>query len=113
MGNSTCSCGAKTGTVVQLTCAPIPSRSNSRQQQTKHLEGTSEPRPPVFSSTEIPHLLEETAHFTDEALLRVGGHVTVVLVGEEVVAQDGSVGQRLQDAVHEACVAQVDQPAQT
>ena len=68
---------------------------------------------PSFASAEIPHLLEETAHLADEALLRVGGHVTVVLVGEEVVAQDGSVGQRLQDAVHEAGVAQVDQPAQT
>jgi hypothetical protein len=39
--------------------------------------------------------------------------VAVVLVGQEVVTQDGRVRQRLQDAVHKACVAQVDQPSQT
>ena len=73
------------------------------------------------------HLLEEMSHFTDETLgLRVDdagrrgntaavarqAHATDVTVGEEVVAQQRRVGQRLNNAVHEARIAEVDQPAQ-
>lgn len=57
-----------------------------------------------------PHLLEELGHLAHEA--RVALHLALVPVGQEEVAQQRRVRQRLDDAVHEAGVAQVDQTAQ-
>lgn len=56
------------------------------------------------------HLLEELGHLAHEA--RVALHLALVTVGQEEVAQQRRVRQRLDDAVHEAGVAQVDQTAQ-
>lgn len=59
-----------------------------------------------------PHLLEEGGHLADQA--GAGAlHLTAVPVGQEEVAQQGRVCERLHDAVHEARVPQVDEAAQT
>lgn len=56
-----------------------------------------------------PYLLKELGHLTHQT--GVGLHLTLVPVGQEEVAQQGGVGEGLDDAVHEARVAQVDQPS--
>ena len=59
-----------------------------------------------------PHLLEEGGHLADQA--GAGAlHLTAVPVRQEEVTQQGRVRERLHDAVHEACVPQVDEAAQT
>lgn len=59
-----------------------------------------------------PHLLEQGGHLADQA--GAGAlHLTAVPVGQEEVAQQGRVRERLHDAVHEARVPQVDEAAQT
>ncbi len=56
--------------------------------------------------------MEELRDFTNETLLpRLG--VAVVDVGEEVLAQDGRVNERLDDAVHEARGTEIDEASQT
>ena len=56
------------------------------------------------------HLLEQLGHLTHQA--GVGLHLTLVSVGQEEVPEQGGVREGLDDAVHEARVAQVDQPSQ-
>lgn len=56
------------------------------------------------------YLLKELRHLTHQA--GVALHLTFVSVGQEEVTQQWSVCQRLDDAVHEARVAQVYQTAQ-
>ena len=59
------------------------------------------------------YLLEEVAHFTDNTLLLHALRVAPVTVGEEVVTQNGSVYQCLNDATHETCVAKVIEASKT
>lgn len=56
-------------------------------------------------------LLEELRHLADEARVRL--HLALVPVGQEEVAQQRRVRERLHDAVHEARVAEVDEAPQT
>lgn len=56
------------------------------------------------------YLLEELRHLTHQA--GVALHFTFVSVGQEEVAQQRGVRQRLDDAVHEAGVPQVYQTSQ-
>ena len=58
-----------------------------------------------------PHLLEELGHLAHQA--GVALHLALVSVGQEEVAQQRRVRERLDDAVHEARVAQVDETPQT
>lgn len=57
------------------------------------------------------HLLEQLRHLAHQA--GVALHLAFVSVGQEEVAQQWRVRQRLDDAVHEARVSQVYQTAQT
>lgn len=65
--------------------------------------GSSRPESRVYLLEELRHL----AHQTGVAL-----HLALVSVGQEKVPQQGRVCQRLDDTVHKAGVAQVDQPSQ-
>lgn len=56
------------------------------------------------------HLLEQPGDLTDKAARRVIVELTHVFVWEEVVPQEWCVGECLDDAAHEARVAQVDEP---
>lgn len=58
------------------------------------------------------HLLKKRRHLADQT--GAGAlHLTPVPIREEEVSQQRRVGERLDDAVHEAGVAKVDQPSQT
>lgn len=59
---------------------------------------------------EANYLLEELRHLTHQA--GVALHFAFVSVGQEEVAQQRGVRQRLDDAVHEAGVPQVYQTSQ-
>ena len=51
------------------------------------------------------HLLKEVPHLAHHASLLHGIQEATVTIGQEVVTQDGSVGQSLHYAVHETRVA--------
>ena len=51
------------------------------------------------------NLLKQPRHFTDKALLRVARHLALVLVRQEVVTQQRSVGKGLYDTVHKASIS--------
>lgn len=59
------------------------------------------------------HLLKEPCHLTHETLLWLWRHHTYVFVRQEIVSQQGRMGKSLNDAVHETCVAKVNQSTQT
>ena len=51
------------------------------------------------------HLLEEVSHLADHTLLLHGLRVAPVSIREKVVPQHWCVDQRLDNTVHETCVA--------